>query len=333
MPRFRALFDVQADLVLPPETPELNINIKGYELRITNGPEGDDKHVHQLVAVLIGESESLEDSVDELRSVLSDHLDYFSFVTQSRFEIIGCRSIVDWTPGLKDRELLNMQHFDPRLPPSRELFPPLTATIQVFLNLDLPQYIKTALRAFRHGCIDKVKEDQFKSFFAALEVIAENLVEKARVPISCAACKENLVCLACGSAAMRTPMQRLAIEQLIEKITGHPTSKVAPNVFNFRNGLTHGRRTSSMEKDYGEPLEKYVDVLGGLSFHAIVNACGEYLADGPELNFSGHGSFVVGSLVPTMKGLMTQMTPGPVPTDAEIPTAAISLITEFRKPA
>lgn len=330
MTQYRGLFEVKADLALRQDLPEANIDLNGYRLRLRNGPVADDGHVHLLIAVLIGESASIKEAVDDLQAALAEHLDYLSFATQSRFEIVECKSVVDWTPGLKERQVLVMQRFDPRFPPNPELDYATVETAAAFIGAKLPQFLKTAFSAYRAGCIDKVQTDQFKSFFSVLELIAENIIEKAKVPISCQACKKNLVCSACSTEAMRTPFAKQAIEEIIEKITGHTKSTIAKNIFLFRNGLTHGRRTKSMEKEYGEPLEKYVNIVGQLAWRALLNAAGPYLGEGAALKFSSHdGKFVVGNVRASSLLVMTQASAGDVPTEDEIPTAQIKQIVTF----
>jgi hypothetical protein len=99
-----------------------------------------------------------------------------------------------------------------------------------------------ALKYFRYGLLDEQPEDQFMWLWLALEIVAENLKEKVRVPIACSACGANVKCAHCGDEPMRIPMAKQAIEQLIATVVDEKSiAEVAKRQFAARNGLMHGQ--------------------------------------------------------------------------------------------
>jgi hypothetical protein len=333
MPRFRAQFDIQADIVLPEGEKPLVLGGRGYEVLLRNGETGEDGHVHLLEAIIVGTSESMDEAISDLQSALADHLDFVTFATQSRFWIKGCRSVIEWDDGLKERRMAHIHYSDPRLPPSRELHPGVADTVNTFLALTLADYLHAALDAYRHGCIATTREDQVGCFFRAIELVAEHRTEKQQVPILCPSCRSALGCNVCGSEAMRTPFAKQAIDVLIQGITGREDDKLSKMLFGFRNGLTHGRRTASIEKQFKCPVQKCVEILASFAWTAISSEIGPQCPNWDTMFFATYGGSVV---VPVFQaraiGVMTQTSDGPLPTEAEIPRAKITMMTNFDPP-
>lgn len=85
MPRYRALFDVDSDLVLPEDSSELCFEGRGFTTRLSNAARAADGHVHYLEAIIVGPSESMIDAMADLRAALAQQLDMLAFSTRSRF--------------------------------------------------------------------------------------------------------------------------------------------------------------------------------------------------------------------------------------------------------
>lgn len=170
------------------------------------------------------------------------------------------------------------------------------------------------------------------SFFRVVELVAEHRVEKQRVPLRCAACKGALECPSCGEEATRTPFGRAAIDSLIKGVTGEEDPKLSKVLFGFRNGLTHGRRVKSIDKEYGVAAEACVDQIANLAWAAISSEVGPLCRDWDRMYFATYGSVVVPVLQARVVGLMTQQSEGPLPREEEIPEATITMQTSFDTP-
>ena len=163
----------------------------------------------------------------------------------------------------------------------------------------------------------------------ALEIIAENVKEKERVPIVCPSCNVPMKCAACGVVPTRAPMAKQAIEGLISSIAGAAAQDVSRRQFKTRNGLMHGRSPESIEAECKLSLPEIVNELGTLTWHAIMSTIP--LGDGPPLVF-GHrdGEFANNSLVMAMQGTFDHTGDGPHPTEDKIPSVKIKMLTTFR---
>lgn len=73
MPKYRADFDVKASTVFPLNSPTLELHTydSKYAISLRNAPVGDDGHVPNLVATVIGESENIDEAQYNLREVLA----------------------------------------------------------------------------------------------------------------------------------------------------------------------------------------------------------------------------------------------------------------------
>jgi hypothetical protein len=328
MPQFRADFGVKGDLVFPQSVPLADLAFVGCTVRLRNDAPADDGHVEGLVATVIGPCDSLDSAPDELRDVLVEWLDALSFATHSRFEVVGCRRAIEWEPGLRQRRMIVMQHFDPRFPPAPELDAERFSPALALAAANLPGYLKGALRSFRYGCIDRQLDSQFSRYWAAFEVVAENNKETAQVPITCPSCRASLRCDACGELAVRTPMAKQAIEALTAVLRPHDYGELLRRLFKVRNGLTHGRSVHSIEAEIKCPLAQCIDEVALLAWHAILRAAKPYLGDDVG-QFSSFGTFVVGELTPRMLLEVEQRSEGDHPTEGELPQTSISMQTRF----
>lgn len=159
----------------------------------------------------------------------------------------------------------------------------------------------------------------------ALEIIAENVKERERVP---PVCKGALKCLACDAEPTRFPMAKQAIEGLILIIVGSgEAQKVARRQFTARNGLMHGRSHEAIEKDCRMTMADLVDELGALAWRAIDSTIPR---TGAMLHF-GHrdGEFTNKSLIASANLLFEHDGEGPQPAEDKIPNAELTIHIRF----
>lgn len=331
MPTYRCEFEITGDLVLASNVGRLELDGSSGITTFRNGSANDEGHTVDMVASVIGSAESIDTAENELRGVLAEQLDLLTFTTHSRFKIERPIRAFEWEAHQEKRQFRAFHTVDSRHPPEPEFSSDFVATAKVLDNSNPPPFTRTALKYFRYGLLDPQPEDQFMRLWLALEIIAENLKDKEKVPIVCPVCGEALTCAACGVEPMRVPMAKQAIEGLISRIAGEHAKEVSKRQFKARNGLMHGRSVESIEKECKASIEKIVNELGTLAWHAIMSTIP--LGDGPELHF-GHrdGQFTNLTLVAAMLGEFKHQGDEPHPTDDKLPSVNIDLMTRFGSP-
>jgi len=329
MPTFRCEYSLGGDLVLPPEHAELVVSDDaGFQITLRNGPANEEGHATSLIANIVGPASEIDTAEKELRSALVRQLDLLSFVTQSRFRMLAPLRLFEWNEGQVTRKGQLFHTRDVRDPPEPALTSEYLEAVASLASMDPPPFARTALRYFRYGMLDTVPEDQFMRLWLALEIIAENLKDRARVAIPCAACGSNMKCSECGDEPLRVPMAKQAIEDLIRTITGEDTAAtVSKRQRAARNGLMHGRSPESIEAECGMPFHKIVDELGRVVWRAIFQSI--RMPDGAITLGHRGGQFT--SMTLTLRALIIfeHRGEGPHPPESRLPKADLTLVTRF----
>lgn len=328
---FRCDYRVIGDLVLLPEVPNLEIEIQeGYTISFKNGEVNEEGHTINLILTIIGPGTSIETAEKELRNILAQKLDLLTFVTHSRFKIVAPIKLIEWDEGEKDRMFKAFHTVDACYPPDPELIIEYLNTIVSLEEVAPPKFTRTALKYFRYGLLDEQADDQFMRLWLSLEIIAENIKDKEKVPINCPECKTAMICNVCGTEPTRVPMAKQAIEHLIFKVFGDEGEDVAKRQFETRNGLMHGRSTESIEKKCKMPMSELVDELGTLAWNAIMSTF--TIRDEVSLHF-GHrgGSFTNKVITASVTGRFEHPDDSAHPEDDKIPNVKISMGTNFGK--
>ncbi len=332
MPNFRCDFDVSGDLVLPNNTNALNLDtLGGFRMKIANQPLDTEGHAPGLSVSIVGPANSIETAHHELRAALASELDLLSYVTHSRFKIDKARLVVEWEDGQKTRHFIAFHTSDGRYPPDPELVSEYFQTTAAIEALKLPDFVGMAFRYFRHALGDERLEDQFISFWMALEIVAENVKEKSRVSVTCPRCEIPLRCSACQLELTRVPMASQAIKDLIYRVTGPEGPSVSERLAKARNGLIHGRARHIVERECKSPLDEIIDEIGAVTWHAIMLAIP--LPDGPPLAL-GHrsGQFASLSHVMSVKGMFEHRGDAPHPSEELLSgLITITLRTNFHQ--
>jgi hypothetical protein len=290
---FRCDFDVTGDLVLPPGVNELTLRTRsGFVLNFSNSPADSSAHAPALLVCVIGPADAIDTAREQLQAALGTQLDLLSFATHSRFKISSPRRLIEWEDWQKTRQFDTFYAADPRYPPDPEFGRAYLETVGALDEAKPPEFARMALRYFRYGLLDEQPEDQFMRFWLALEIIAENVKERDRVPIACPDCSAALKCGQCGLEPTRMPMAKQAIEDLMARMAGSAATVNSKLLFRARNSLMHGKNGRAVEAECKTPLPQIVNELGAITWKAIMSSIA--LSEGPSLTF-GHrgGEFVI----------------------------------------
>ncbi|HEX6995149.1 MAG TPA: hypothetical protein VF339_13470 [Gammaproteobacteria bacterium] len=331
VPAFRCDFLVSGDLSLERSLEEINDHgHDGFRITFRDAPKDEQGHASGLVAIVIGEAESMEDAERRLRNALEHRLDLLTFVTHSRFKIRQALRLIEWEAGKKTRQLRVFHRFDPRYPPVPELASDILATVHELEKSGLPRFLRLALRYFRYGLFDEHAEDQFLRLWLSLEIIAENLKDRARVAITCPKCREPLTCGHCKSEPKRTPFGRQAIEALIGKVSSDMDNGAAERLLMARNKLMHGASRKSTESACKKSMSDLVDELGTIVWRVILTTI-PLEAQGPQLAFyePAYGRYVNSNMLLWSSITFDHDGDGPHPADVDIPDAKLEVLTRF----
>lgn len=330
MPTYRADFDVSGTVVLPNNSPPLVL--KGidpaFEIVIRNTEADAAGIVLGLDAQVIAVAENIEKVAHAFRETLAQQLDILTFVTQSTFRIKQCRRVLEWEPYQRTRAFKAFQVFDPLHPPSPDLPAACVRTAETISQAGLAEYVHHSLHCFRNGIRAQQLEDQFQNFWLAIETVAEGRKDKTRVPISCPKCHGALTCSHCQENPLRGPLSGQAIRSLINVTVGPDADRIYRDLSSVRNRLMHGGSSAAAAiKKTGRSLKDLVNLAGNVAWQAIRASMPEL--KGP-LNF-GHqdGAFANLELIAGPSGTFEFNDEGEHPTDDEIPSVKIELLTRF----
>jgi hypothetical protein len=330
MPQYRLDLLVDGDLVLPPGTIERTITSGAFTFTFRNAKPDKDGNALLLAVSVIGPSDDMETANDDLRDALRHQLDFLAYVVRGRFRIHSDIRLIEWTPGTGTRRMTLYHQFDSRIPPAPELEDWVFEMIGVLNRTGAPDFITQAWHSYRLALLDMELDDKFMRLWQALEIVAENIKEKQKVPIECSGCHQPLTCAACGKEQLRAPMAKQAINALLDKIFGECAPDISKRLFIARNGLTHGRRRKSIEDELGCPLSLVVTKLGHAVFGAILD---NIKLDLPNDKLPQFGSFDDEFITTIGRGEVTMLIdfkgPRDHPDETEIPKPDFGIKTVF----
>ena len=331
METIRVDYKIKADLVAPNETtfPTMK-NSSGYEVRFRNADTNEDGHFTRLIAAVVGPSEDIRSAEATHRTHLAEMLDILSFVSHSRFKIIEPLRAMQWETGVKERQFIVFQVADPRDPPDPDLQQDLLNSVSEIERHQIPDYIRTALKYFRYGTFENQPDEQFMRYWMALEIIAENSVEKKSAPLVCRQCKANLTCLACGTLTDVFQMPKSRILELIQSISNKDFGEdMTKKLYVVRNTLMHGGSVTNAEAKtktpIGELINHLANIVWNLIFISIPNLHQKQLTIGHR-----GGQFVNLKYTASVVGTYTLGSDIEQPTDAMFEGVKLSVKTSFR---
>jgi hypothetical protein len=330
--RFRADYEVVSSSVLDENLPTFSVNVpdSGFSVSFRNATQDDNGHVPNLIASVIGTSESISAAADEFRNVLARCLDVLTFSTHAIFKIYQCILVMDWEPFQKERHVIFQRKFGTFEPPSPDIVSQCAATTQAVLDLNPPVHIERALQWFRYAIIGEQPEEQFQYFWLAMEVIAEATRTKDKVEIPCAECGSHLECSSCHHIPTRIPMPQQEIRNWADKIYGTNGPAIFRTLNSARNHLLHGGSRESLAAKLKVPsTDVIINTAGYLAWHMIFGAM---KFPTPPPFFSQGGDFVTKSLIFSSDLSITYDGIDEQPSDDAIPKLAIQMKTKFGLP-
>ncbi|MHB8482039.1 MAG: methylamine utilization protein MauJ [Nitrospiria bacterium] len=112
-------------------------------------------------------------------------------------------------------------------------------------------------------------EEQFSYFWFALEIAAESLKGKEKVPSKCPRCQGNLFCETCKEYPMHRRYAGEAIQQVIQSVHPENPEEVFKTLQLIRHTLMHGGRLSSVLDQLPCDEQQAVNKLASVTWQAI----------------------------------------------------------------
>lgn len=299
--------------------------VEKFSVSLRNDAPDEQGHVTGFIATVIGPASSLDEAIHEHAIQLAHALDYLSLVTRCRYRIGEPLRAIEWEPGPGRRKMLAFLRFDGRYPPLPRLSQRYFDGGRVILHDALEPFLLTAARYFRLALLDKSAADQFIKFWHALEVIAENTIERALTPITCRKCSSPISCAECGHEATRFPFPKDAIKEVLNRLKVPDLEDNFKHLLTARNSLMHGGNSKTVERKCGVPLTTLVNRLGSIVQAAIIVRAGS----GNRLFFAHDGELCGFHQLNRLRLEFDYAGPGEHPEEELIPKPIISVTHSF----
>jgi hypothetical protein len=222
-----------------------------------------------LSAQLIFEAASIEEAREPAQRKISEALNFLTYATNRKFVLRALKRIVDWTPGLVQRQVLiyvETPEWDVAEPALDNIF---LDTAQRLMAMGAGEIQQTAMRWYRLAIQSENIEEQFSYFWFALEIAAEALKGTEKVPSKCPKCQSPLLCEKCGEHPTHRRYSGEAIQQVIQLV--HPTGsdEVFKTLQLIRHTLMHGGRIASILDQLPCDEQEATNKLSYVTWNAI----------------------------------------------------------------
>lgn len=294
MTRFLGNWEVESDLVLPPEARFIRHDHPHglYTAFFRNFPEKRNELTY-LSMQLIFDAPTIQEAKSVGEATAKHLLEYLSFASNLKVRLRGILHIFNWErDGKQIREALYFSRSYPNDDaPYEALDRELLDTIALLQTHPLTPRLKRALRWFSTALAARSPDDQFIYFWFAIELVAQLAKEPVPVSDKCPTCRTPLYCPACEATPLHRPYPKQAIEQLFDKVVTDRPEHFYTVAADARNMLLHGEEVSAIEAKHKIEFPLLVNHLGQLSWCAIINQFGPVLT-GKKVYFCQTNSFV-----------------------------------------
>lgn len=271
--RCLADFDLDSDLCLEPTANALTLNgpSESFSLTLSDAEHNPLQPKSVLTAHLIFEAPTFDKTLRNLAlAKLSECLNFLTFTTNRKFEIVCLKRIIDWTPGTVHRQAFiyaERPEWDFAEPALDQRFIETAHRLLTMSSGSSEQ--QEAMRWYRRAIQSSNIEEQFSCFWFALEIIAEALKGPEKVPSKCPRCQGPLFCESCGEHPLHRKYVGPAIQDLIGHIHPDNSDEVFKTLQTIRHTLMHGGRISSVIDRLPCDEEQAVTKLASITWRAI----------------------------------------------------------------
>jgi len=269
--RCLADFILDSDLCLKDGTGTLSLTDPNndFTLTLSNAESGSGNINAVLSAQLIFEASSFENIRDVACDKLAKALNALTYATNSKFVQILLKRVIDWTPGIIERQAIiyvETPELDIAEPALDNAYVDAARRLLVMQSGEKQQ---AALRWYRLGIQADNLEEQFSYFWFALEIAAECSKDSGKVASKCPKCRQPLFCESCGEHPTHRRYAGEAIQQIIGRVQQINAAEVFKTLQIIRHTLMHGGRISSVLDQLPCTDEQAINKLAFVTWHAI----------------------------------------------------------------
>ena len=271
MPRYLLDLEVESHATLADGLPELQSCDGGVAVFVKSREAKPGAESAILEVQLVFDAATIAEAKERGLEVAKEFLRAWTFVTSMSFRISMLKRVVDWSPGLRERECVQFSYHPGFDRPYAVLDGEALGSAIRLLNSDLSATLRRAIRWHANGVTSEYTDDQFYYFWLALELVA--IETKAPEPVhdACPKCSGPLYCNACGIAPTHKPYPKQAIRAVFQKYVSDYPDKFFEDADAVRNAMMHGGDLTAVEQSRGFKLERIVNALGHLSWAALLS--------------------------------------------------------------
>lgn len=269
-----AKFEVLSNISVVDDDRWLNFEHPGrlQRARVRNITRVDFSTPFVLEVHVYFDAEGLDDVIETAEDMLAEFLNILALATEGRFKRHRRKVVVQVGAHDYMRDCLfstdEMENEDPE--------PLLQANVSQLVcrigQTNVGVKTKRALRWLRLGINSRVGDDQFQSFWFALELLAGSKKSTEKVHDACPQCTQPLYCEHCQTNPVHRPYPKQAIKALIQTAMPDCDDKQIDILVGARNALAHG--TTLREYEASHPVPEgdphLVDKLYGIVRNALL---------------------------------------------------------------
>lgn len=270
--RCLAEFTLDSDLRLPDDAAPVEFVFPdGSVLTLRNRGEGLARPNEVLTGFLEFDANDLTDGSDVAEEKMVAAMNSLSFTTNRAFRLRRFCRIADWTPGLKERQVVVMQSLPEWEVAEPRLDQAFVQSASRILAMQDGETVQAAMRWYRLGLLADTTEDQFSNIWFAVEIVAEALKDQHKVTTKCPKCQAPLYCETCAERPLHRKFATDAIRSLIELAApkGANTDEIFQALQKIRNTLLHGRPMESIRDKLPCTEDQALNVLGKIAWRGI----------------------------------------------------------------
>lgn len=271
--KFLVEYEVESHGALVDDLPSVNYRhpIDGTEIEVRNFRVAPGTDVPLLLMRCVIAAEDLDSAIEHGTAKLIDFVHHLAFVANMRFRLHRLSKVVDWTPGLSQRDCYLYSPLYGRSELPFMLDSEQFQAIEFLQRADTSPAFRRALRWYGNGLAAEEMEDQFQYFWLSIEVLSTLNKPQDEVPDKCAKCGGNLFCNACQGVTTHKRYPGQLIKALFARYVRGDHELFFKDAQKIRHALAHGEDLHEVENKHGIGARNMADQVGRLAWTALLD--------------------------------------------------------------